>query len=132
MKELGERVGLSGPATIERVKKLEETGVISGYQALININKAGLPIRALIFVKFTSDSMCKSFVSFCTAHNRVLSCHRITGDTDYVAEVATPSMDTLEKVIDEFMQYGAVKTHLILSSLVEQKAISLPRTLISQ
>lgn len=126
MKELGQRVGLTSPATIERVKKLEDTGVISGYKALINIKKAGLPIRACILVKVTEENICKAFVEFCNMHSSVLSCHRITGDADYLVEVAVTSMGTLEQVIDEFMKYGITKTHLVLSSPVEQKVIALP------
>ncbi len=126
MKELGQRVGLTSPATIERVKKLEDTGVISGYKAIINVKKAGLPIHAFILIKITADSFCQTFIEFCSVHNSVLSCHRITGDADYLVEVATTGMDTLEKAIDEFMKYGITKTHLVLSRPVEQKIISLP------
>ncbi|MDU4962305.1 MAG: Lrp/AsnC family transcriptional regulator [Sporomusaceae bacterium] len=126
MKELAQRVGLSSPATMDRVKKLEDAGVISGYKALVDIHKVGLPIRAFIFVK-VNNAAGKPFTSFCAAHNSVLSCHRIAGDTDYVLEVATASVAALEQVIDEFMRYGLTRTHVVLSSLVEQKAINLPR-----
>ena len=124
MKELGQRVGLTSPATIERVKKLEETGVISGYTAVVNINKIGLPVRAFVLVKVTGNDASRSLVDFCSDHARVISCHRITGDADYIVEVATPAMDTLVTVIDELRQYGVTTTQVILSSPVEHKAIS--------
>lgn len=124
MKELGHRVGLTSPATIERVKKLEETGVISGYTAVVNINKVGLPVRAFVLVKVAGNDASKSLVAFCSNHGRIISCHRITGEADYIIEVATPAVDVLETVIDEFRQYGVTTTQVILSSPVEHKAVS--------
>ena len=124
MKELGHRVGLTSPATIERVKKLEETDVISGYTAVVNINKVGLPVRAFVLVKVAGNDASKSLVAFCSTHRRVISCHRITGDADYIVEVATPAMDVLETVIDEFRQYGVTTTQVILSSPMEHNVVS--------
>ncbi|TCL32473.1 Lrp/AsnC family leucine-responsive transcriptional regulator [Anaerospora hongkongensis] len=125
MKELGQRVGLTSPATIERVKKLEDTDVIKGYKAIVNVKKTGLPIRAFILVKTNVDT-CKKFLEFSDGHGSVLSCHRITGDADYLVEVVATGMDTLERLIDEFMQYGVTKTHVVLSSSMEQKSVALP------
>lgn len=125
MKELGQRVGLTSPATIERVKKLEEIGIIIGYKAVIDMKRAGLPVRAVILVKAHPEK-CKPFQSFVSLHSNVLTCHRITGDSDFFVEVAASGMSALEQLIDEFLFFGETKTHVVLSSSTENRPMALP------
>lgn len=120
MKELGHRVGLTSPAAIERVKKLEENGIIKGYYAEIDLKKVGLPIEAVILVT-TEHNNCRKFADFAQAHPNIMVCHRITGDACYLIKVAVADMDGLEKIINDVNTYGRTQTYIILSSPVAGK-----------
>jgi len=124
MKELGQRVGLTSPATIERVKKLEDSGIIGGYRADINVVKAGLPVRAFILVATGGRSAegCVDYVRGCPG---LLECHRLAGSASYLVTAAVSDTDALEKLLDELAVYGSISTHLILSTPVTGKKLAL-------
>ncbi len=124
MKELGQRVGLTSPATIERVKKLEDGGIIGGYRADINIAQAGLPVRAFILVITPSQSG-EQFVDFVRRHPSLLECHRLAGSAAYLVGAAVANTAALEKVLDELAPFGRTETYLVLSSPVANKKINL-------
>lgn len=113
MKELSEDVHLSAPATTERVKKLEDQGYIEAYRAQINLQRMNRVIQAMVLFK-TRD--CKGLANFCENHSDVLTCYRVAGEISYIAHVATTSVETLEKFIDQAMFYGTPSTNIILSS----------------
>lgn len=125
MKELGQRVGLTSPATIERVKKLEEAGTICGYKAIVNIAKAGLPVRVLIMVTLEGNTGA-DLVTFVRQHDNLLSCHRLAGNASFLIDAALPDLGALERLLEEIMAYGRAETHVVLSSPVEHKAVVLP------
>lgn len=125
MKELGQRVGLTSPATIERVKKLEESGIVSGYKAVINTTKAGLAIRAFIMLIMKSETE-QNVNEFVHKHNSIIQCQRITGEADYLLEVAVDSLSALERLMNELLPYGQTRTCVVLSSLKENTPILLP------
>ncbi|MGE7112763.1 Lrp/AsnC family transcriptional regulator [Lysinibacillus sp. NPDC047702] len=113
MKELAASVHLSSPAVIERVKKLEEQGMIEGYKAKVNLKKIQRTIQAIILFKSID---CKSLSDFCNAHPDVLECYRVAGEISYIVKLATYSVETLERFIDEAMPYGTPSTNIVLSS----------------
>lgn len=120
MKELAAIVHLSSPAVIERVKKLEEQGMIEGYHARVNLKKMERTIEAIILFKSID---CKSLSAFCKAHPDVLACYRVAGEISYIVKLATYSVETLEQFIDAAMPYGTPSTNIVLSS-TEKKVIS--------
>jgi len=120
MKELAAYVHLSSPAVIERVKKLEEQGMIEGYKAKVNLKKMQRTIQAIILFKSID---CKSLSDFCNAHPDVLECYRVAGEISYIVKLATYSVETLEQFIDEAMPYGTPSTNIVLSS-TEKKVIA--------
>ncbi|MGG0657493.1 Lrp/AsnC family transcriptional regulator [Rummeliibacillus pycnus] len=113
MKELAEKVHLSSPAVIERVRKLEEQQVIEGYHAHLNLKKIDRPICA--FILFESKD-CKALAKFCHSHPDVLECYRVAGEISYIVKLATHSVETLEQFIDASMPYGTPSTNIVLSS----------------
>lgn len=117
MKELATTVHLSSPAVIERVKKLEEQGMIEGYHAKVNLKKMERTIEAIILFKSID---CKSLSSFCNAHPDVLACYRVAGEISYIVQLATYSVETLEQFIDAAMPYGTPSTNIVLSSAEKQ------------
>lgn len=121
MKELAVMVHLSSPAVIERVKKLEEQGIIEAYSTKVNLKKLNRDIQAIILFKSID---CKSLSNFCNAHPDVLECYRVAGEISYIVKIATNSVETLEQFIDEAMPYGTPSTNIVLSS--NEKAVIAP------
>ncbi len=95
---LGEKVGLSKTPCWNRVKRLQEAGVIQGYSAKIDQAKLGLEIRALVHV-VVEFSEYKAFESAVQAHNSIHWCHAITGEFDYVMEVLSPNITEFDHLL---------------------------------
>jgi Lrp/AsnC family transcriptional regulator, leucine-responsive regulatory protein len=120
--ELARRVGLSTPSVIERVRRLEESGVITGYHAAIDPAKIGLPVRAFIKVSLAGDKL-NNFAALTQQIPEVIECHRVTGSESYIAQVAVEDMSHLEAVIDSMMPYVATNTSMILATPVPRRGI---------
>jgi Lrp/AsnC family transcriptional regulator, leucine-responsive regulatory protein len=120
MTELGKRISLSVPAVTERVKKLEDQGIIEGYKAQINPDKMQKSVKAFILIK---THRCKAFREFCKENPLVIECHRLTGEYSYLVKVVTESNELLERFIDSTMEYGEPYTMMNLSSPVPGKII---------
>ena len=118
--ELGRRVGLSLPAVAERVRRLEEAGIITGYSAKINVNKIGLSIMAFIRVS-TSGDRYPTFISLTCKMPEVIECHHLTGTDSFIVKVVVSSIPHLEKLITQFSSYGQTATSVVLSSPVTEK-----------
>ncbi|WP_214833930.1 Lrp/AsnC family transcriptional regulator [Exiguobacterium sp. s152] len=118
--ELGKRIGLSTPAANERLKRLEEREVITGYRAVINPEKLGKHVTAFILYDTTR---CEAFREFCRQQASVMECHRLAGQYSYLVKVVTENVRTLEAFIDESMAYGQPSSLINLSSPVPFKAV---------
>lgn len=118
MTELGKKIGLSTPATNERVKKLEEKEVIKGYKAIINPEKLNKNVTA--FILFDTKQGQKS-KDFCKEQPEVVECHRLAGQFSYLVKVVTESVKLLEEFIDASLRFGEPTTLVKLSSVVEYK-----------
>jgi Lrp/AsnC family transcriptional regulator, leucine-responsive regulatory protein len=118
MTELGREIGLSTPATNERVKKLEDKEVIKGYRATIDPEKLNKNVTA--FILFDTKQG-KKFKDFCRKEPVVVECHRLAGQFSYLVKVVTESVKTLEEFIDATLPFGEPTTLIKLSSVVEYK-----------
>jgi Lrp/AsnC family transcriptional regulator, leucine-responsive regulatory protein len=99
MKELGEKVHLTGPATSARVQKLEDNGIIEGYTIKINQEKMGYFIHAMISI-FTKSTYHEPYLTYIDAQKEyVINNYKISGDSCYILECKFPS----NKVLDEFL-----------------------------
>ncbi|HEX3942084.1 MAG TPA: Lrp/AsnC family transcriptional regulator [Acidobacteriaceae bacterium] len=115
--ELGRRVGLSTPAVLERVRRLEESHVILGYRAMIDPAKVGLPVRAFVKVTIAGDKLAR-FSALVKTIPEVLECHRVTGAESFIVQIAVRDVRHLEEVIDAMMPYVATNTSMVLASPV--------------
>ncbi len=122
MKDLGKIVGLTSPAVSERVKRLEESGIIEGYKAIINPDALGRVIKAFIHISLPNN-MYKKFLDEARKDDRIVECHHITGDDCSVLKVIVKDMYELEEVIDSIKELGSTKTSVILSTPIQSKAI---------
>lgn len=122
MAELGRRVGLSAPATSERVRRMEDAGIIEGYRAVINPRALGRTILA--FIRISALGNVKDRVNQLVQRMpEVLECHRGTGSDCFILKVSVASIDHLEKVTDAFTAFGSLTTSLVLSSLLTSRTI---------
>ncbi len=120
--ELGRRVGLTTPAVIERVRKLEDAGVIVGYRAEIDTAKVGLPITAFVRMSITGVDY-SHIIEVAEQSNEVLECHRGTGGDSFIMKVAVSSVENLQQIIDKLTPYGITTTAIVLSSPVKRRVI---------
>jgi Lrp/AsnC family leucine-responsive transcriptional regulator len=121
--ELGRRVGLTPPAVADRVRRLEEAGVIRGYRADIDPALVGLPIAAFVRMRAAGNTECLELGERVKEIPEVLECHRVTGDDSYIAKVAVRSVDHLQDLIDRLMPYAETITSIVLSSVVTHRSI---------
>lgn len=120
--ELGRRVGLTAPAVAERVRKLEDAGIITGYSAKVNPQKIGMPITAI--VRMTAIKMhLPQTVDLVSSFPEVLECHRVTGMDSYILKVIVSSIPHLEHLINRLVPYGEPATSIVLSSIVSGETV---------
>ena len=125
MTELGRRVGFSSPAVTERVRRLEETGVILGYNLEINPAALGLLIAAYIRIR-PNPGQLPRIAELAQQIPEVVECHRVTGEDCFILKVYLPSLDQLDRILDRFLLYGSTTTSLIQSSPVPLRPPPLP------
>ena len=120
--EIGRQVGLSTPAVAERVHRLEEAGVITGYHVALDIAKLGVPIRVLVRLTIPGgDLQIVRSVAAIKELPEISRCHRITGDESFVIEAHVVSIRHLEALIDKLSALGATSTSTVLSSPVQRR-----------
>jgi len=124
MAELGRRVSLSPPAVAERVQRLERTGVIIGYRAVIDPKAIGYPIAAVVRVRPASRQL-QRIPEIARATPEVVECYRITGEDCFFLKLHLHSMDDLEEILDRFTVYGQTTTSIIHSAPVATRPLPL-------
>ena len=122
--EIGRRVGLSLPAAAERVRRLEEAGVIEGYQARINLDKIGLPVTVFIQVRVPVD-LYPDFKELVNGLGEVVECHHVTGEEAFILKVVLKSISHLEPLVAQLSQYGQTTSSIVMSTYIENRIISL-------
>ncbi len=119
--ELGRRVGLSTPAVTERVRRLEDAGLIVGYGARIDPGALGYTVTALIEVA-TPPGRYQQMLEFARANPAVRECYFVTGESSFVAKVMTPSIQHLQELIQQLGFYGSTRTSVVLSQPIIKEA----------
>jgi Lrp/AsnC family leucine-responsive transcriptional regulator len=120
--ELGRKVNVSAPAVAERVRRMEEAGIITGYRAQVNPEKVGLPLTAFVRIEVPGGNHKKVEV-LVVELPEVLECHRATGTDCYVMKVVLASMDHLRTLLDKLVPWGSPVTSIVISSPVPGRAI---------
>jgi len=122
-RQIGEAIGLTAPAVAERVRRMEEAGIIKGYHAEIDLDKAGLPILAIVHLTCSSVQSSR-FRKAVEEMPNVVECHCVTGNESYILQVAVPSVTALEHFLLELSKFGDMRTSLVLSTQVHRRAIA--------
>jgi Lrp/AsnC family leucine-responsive transcriptional regulator len=123
--ELARRVGMSAPAVRERVLRLEEAGVITGYRLELNPAALGRAVCAFVRVRPAPGQLAK-VAELARRLDEVVECHRVTGEDCFVLKVYLPALEQLDGVLDQFLAYGQTTTSIVQSSPVPLRGLPLP------
>ena len=128
--ELGRRIGLSPSATAERLKQMEEMGILHGYTVQIDREALGLEVMAFIRMSCGGQHYHR-LLEYVQTLEEVRECHHLTGGDDFLLKVTTTNMADLEALIEALLPYGNPVTSLVLSSPVERRKYAVTGKLIT-
>ena len=121
--ELSRTVNLSRPAVAERMRRLEEMGIIAGYRAEIDLSRLGYSIIAFVRLKVQTDKL-EALAAIIKATPAVLECHRGIGDDSFIVKVVVSSLPHLEGVLDRFATNGQISTSIALSTVMTKRVVT--------
>ncbi|MFI5395422.1 MAG: Lrp/AsnC family transcriptional regulator [Candidatus Binatia bacterium] len=126
--KIGEKVGLSAPSVIERIKKLEDNGVITGYRAILDARRLGKDVTAFIGVSISHPKLIGDFERDIAQFDDVLECHHVTGQHTLLLKVKTASTSTLEELISKIRSIEGIdrtETMVVLSTHTERTQLAI-------
>ncbi|MGP3948047.1 Lrp/AsnC family transcriptional regulator [Streptomyces sp. 7N604] len=123
--KLARAVNMSASAVTERVRRLEEAGVISGYAAVVEPERLGVPILAFVRLRYPTGNY-KPFHDLLDTTPEILEAHHVTGDDCFALKVAARSMSHLEEVSGRISGLGSVTTSVVYSSPLRRRPLSGP------
>jgi Lrp/AsnC family leucine-responsive transcriptional regulator len=121
--ELGRRISLSAPATAERVRRLEQAGVITGYRAEINPRALGYPLAAIVRVSPSAGQL-RKIAELAAEIPQITECHRITGEDCFYITLHLRGIEELPELLDRFLLYGQTTTSIINDSPVPDRPLA--------
>ena len=122
--ELGRRIGLSPAATAERLRRLEEAGIITGYRVEIDREAIGLPVLAI--VRLSCDGVkYRPFLKAVQTMERGIECHHVAGGDAFILKVVAESVEELGRVVEKLLDFGVPTTSIAFSSPVARRTLRL-------
>jgi Lrp/AsnC family leucine-responsive transcriptional regulator len=118
--ELGRRVNLSSPAVAERVRRLEQVGVITGYRAELDPRMLGYQLTAIVRIKPAAGQLPR-IPELAAEIPQVGECHRITGEDCFYLKVHLRSIEDLSSLLDRFLAFGETTTSIINASPIPRR-----------
>ena len=128
LKELSAQINLSPPATASRIRRLEEEGILEGYQAQINPISLGLYTKAFILLEVAPEQK-DEFYPYIRGVGNVIECNCVTCDYSMLLEVLFSNTIELDQFIGEIQRFGHTKTLIVFSTPVEHRGIELPESM---
>lgn len=125
---LAERFGVSPPAIAERVRRLEQSGVIEGYIAQMNPEKLGLALTAFVLVTLSHPQYRRSLIDYVERTARIRACHHVAGEGDYLLQVCCRSTAELEHLLSEELKVlpGIERTRTTIVLSTKKETLALP------
>ncbi|WP_414849743.1 Lrp/AsnC family transcriptional regulator [Kosakonia quasisacchari] len=120
LKVLSARVGLTSPSTAERVKRLEERGVIEGYGARVNLTALDYRLPALVRVR-PMPGMLQKVDKMLQALPECIECDKVTGEDCFVMRLVVRSIEQLDTLLDGIAEYAQCNTSIVKSSPVKRR-----------
>jgi Lrp/AsnC family leucine-responsive transcriptional regulator len=122
---LARQVGLSQPAVAERIRRLENGGVIRAYRAVVDRALGGWPLTAFLRVTCRNDRY-QAVWRMARDLPQVLECHHVTGRDCFLIKIAAASLPEVERLVERFRGQGEAETALVLSTVIEDKPPAFP------
>ena len=122
-KDLGEQIHMTGQAVGNRIKKLEDNGVIKAYSLIVDEMKLGLSYIAFIII-YMKTSNHDSFIRFMIDRNEVVEVHRVSGEGCYHLKIKVNSQEQLNLFLDKILEYGNYSVHLSIQEIKQQNALT--------
>ncbi len=121
VKDIAIQISLTSPAVSQRIKRMEEAGIIRGYTVVLGDNYTQKAISALISITVKIQDN-KKFMQLIDNNKNVKRCHHVTGNYSYILIIKCNDMLQIEKLISEFQQLGQTNTQIILSTPLDRYA----------
>lgn len=125
LKTLALAAGLSVPATVERLKRLKESGVVRSVSAELEPALAGYPVRAIVGITVQQPGK-KAFIDKLKRAPEVLECHHVAGADSYIVTVVSQSLEKLERFLASINGYGETRTSIVFSTPVPRRGLVAP------
>ncbi|GLU31579.1 Lrp/AsnC family transcriptional regulator [Trinickia caryophylli] len=125
LKTLAQAAGLSVPATVERLKRLKESGVVRSIGAELDPELAGYHVRAIVGITVQQPGK-KAFLDKLRRAPEVLECHHVAGADSYIVTVVSPSLEELERFLGSINGYGETRTSIVFSTPVPRRGLVAP------
>jgi len=125
MSELARRLDMSSPAVTDRVQRLEDNGIITGYRLELDPRALGWPVAAFVRIR-PGPGQLNRIAELARQTPEVVECHRITGEDCFLMKVFVTEIDKLEEVLDRFLMYGQTTSSIVQSSPVPARPLPLP------
>ncbi|MBB5803350.1 Lrp/AsnC family leucine-responsive transcriptional regulator [Saccharothrix ecbatanensis] len=120
--ELGRRVKLSASAVTERVKRMENTGIITGYRATVDLDRVGFGVLAVVRLKYPGNQH-QPLHRLLAERSEFLECLRTTGEDCYTIKIAATSMQHLELIVNELTGLGTTTTSIVYSQTLPLRGV---------
>ena len=127
LKSLAQVAGLSLPATAERLKRLEEAGIISGFHAEVSPESVGYGVRAVVGINVPQPGK-TALIELLQSMPEVLECHHVSGADSYILTVVARDLSHLEELIGSVNRYGETRTSIVFSTPVKRRGVTRPAT----
>ena len=126
--DLGAALGLSAPAAAERVRRLQERGVIRGFTAVVDPEAAGFPVLAFVAVTLDRQDVRAAFLEAVRRHELIQECHHVAGDDDFLLKVRARGMRDLEHLLAAELKgrLGVARTRTTIVLGTAKETTSLP------
>jgi Lrp/AsnC family leucine-responsive transcriptional regulator len=121
-------LSLSPPAAAERVRKLEESGVIRSYAALVNAESLGYPLTAFVQVTLERPQHRRAFLQRIAGVKEIVECHHVTGDFDYLLKVRSRGTQDLDRILSEKLKavVGVARTVTTIVLSTAKESVEVP------
>ncbi len=123
---ISNEINLSVSAVLERIRKMEKSGIIEGYTVTLDQKKLGNDMTALMEVSLEHPRHYDSFTSMIRAHENIISCDYLTGDFDFMLKILTDSSESLEAIhrqVKSLAGVSATRTHFVLKNVKNEQTV---------